>query len=243
VPGQVVDTSSAEEFMREALTKISEEDLTSIVHALEEKSERFRALLTDRDPSLLTDEELRGVLRSIFSARRRADAILAEPGADRLRSLIGSLLGPGNVEVRLETFVHGLGLGAEVGVEIASELLHFSHPERYWLWSRWMWDPNVQTGSLRLVTMEEFDMNGESIGEIYLKVGEAIAFVDKTGEAVGFTVHGGRSAFGIDVFLACVYGVYMYTVLRMRMTQEFNKIMPSLPDLARRLLGVYQKER
>jgi len=34
----------------------------------------------------------------------------------------------------------------------------------------------------------------------------------------------------------------MYTVLRMRMTQEFNKVVPDLPDLVRRLLGVYRPE-
>ena len=45
-----------------------------------------------------------------------------------------------------------------------------------------------------------------------------------------------------DVFLACVYAVYMYTVLRLRMTQEFNRIVPELPDLVRRLLGVYRPE-
>ena len=48
--------------------------------------------------------------------------------------------------------------------------------------------------------------------------------------------------FGADVFLACVYSVYMYTVLRLRMTQEFNRIVPELPDLVRRLLGVYRPE-
>ena len=46
--------------------------------------------------------------------------------------------------------------------------------------------------------------------------------------------------FGTDVFLASVYGVYMYTTLRLRMTQEFSKIMPELDELLRRLLGVHK---
>ena len=44
------------------------------------------------------------------------------------------------------------------------------------------------------------------------------------------------------MFLAAVYGVYMYTVLRMRMTREFNQLVPQLPDLIRRLLGIYYQE-
>ncbi len=104
-----------------------------------------------------------------------------------------------------------------------------------------MWDPRAGTGSLPLVTTEEFDLDGPDRGETYLRVGEAMAFVNETGKAVGFT-NLGSGLFGTDVFLACVYSVYMYTVLRLRMTQEFNRIVPELPDLVRRLLGVYRPE-
>ncbi len=51
--------------------------------------------------------------------------------------------------------------------------------------------------------------------------------------------HLGPGLLGTDVFLAAVYGVYMQTVLRMRMTKEFTNILPPLPDLIRRLLGVH----
>ena len=44
--------------------------------------------------------------------------------------------------------------------------------------------------------------------------------------------------YGIDVFLACVYAVYMYTVFRVKLSDEFNRILPELPELTRRVLGV-----
>jgi hypothetical protein len=102
-----------------------------------------------------------------------------------------------------------------------------------------MWDPRTQTGSLALVTEDDYDLNAPDRGEGYLRVGEAMAFVNETGKQVGFT-SAGPGLFGVDIFLACVYSVYMYTVLRLRMTQEFNKIVPELPDLVRRLLGVHR---
>jgi hypothetical protein len=68
-----------------------------------------------------------------------------------------------------------------------------------------------------------------------------MAFVDATGKAAGFT-SAGPGLFGTDVLLAAVYGVYMYTVLQMRLTREFNRVVPTLPDLVRRLLGVYYLE-
>jgi len=120
-------------------------------------------------------------------------------------------------------------------------LLHYTRPDEYWLWTRWMWDPQTDTGALRLVTMDEIDLQGRSLAEIYMKVGEAVAIVNATSEAVGL-IRMGEQRFGLDVFLACVYGIYTYTVLRMRMTQEFNNVMPKLPELASRLLGVWEKK-
>jgi hypothetical protein len=36
--------------------------------------------------------------------------------------------------------------------------------------------------------------------------------------------------------------VYLYTITRLRMTQEFNKVIPPLPELVRRFLGVHRLE-
>jgi len=63
---------------------------------------------------------------------------------------------------------------------------------------------------------------------VYSNVGQAIAFVNETGTAAGFTA-AGPGLFGADVLLAAVYGVYMYTVLQMRLTREFNQVVPTLP--------------
>jgi hypothetical protein len=49
----------------------------------------------------------------------------------------------------------------------------------------------------------------------------------------------GASPFAVDAYLAAIYGIYLYTVTRLRMTQEFNRVIPGLPDLVRRLLGVW----
>ncbi len=116
--------------------------------------------------------------------------------------------------------------------------MHFADPERNWLWTRWMWDPKNKTGALPLVTTAAYDLSGESAAEIYVKVCRAVAFVHEVGGAAGFQKIS-RTIFGTDVFLSCVYVVYAYTVLRMRMTQEFNKVIPGTLEFCRRLLGVH----
>jgi hypothetical protein len=241
--GQVVDTQSAEEFMAETLDKVSREELLSVAALLDTKAAGFAALLgSPGQARQLPREDLRRVLRSIFATRRKADAILDDVGPERLGAAIDDLLhGDGLVIDRFNAFDDVLAAYPEQGFDLPSELLHYTAPDRWWLWTRWMWDPRAGTGSLPLVTTEDFDLDGQDRGETYLRVGEAMAFVNETGKVVGFTDLG-SGLFGADVFLACVYTVYMYTVLRLRMTQEFNRIVPELPDLVRRLLGVYRPE-
>jgi hypothetical protein len=248
---QVVDTGSAAEFMRETLEKVSSEELSSVGALLGRKAALFDRLLGEPGrPRRAGRDKLRQVLRCIFSTRRVADAILDTLGPPALGAAIDDLLhGPATLPERFDAFDAALSGFPDRAFDLPSELLHFTAPERYWLWTRWMWDPRTGTGSLSLVTVEEFDLtapvtSGDTPGppgrgEGYLRVGEAMAFVDETGKAVGFTTMG-AGLFGADVFLACVYAVYMYTVLRLRMTQEFNSIVPELPDLVRRLLGVHR---
>jgi hypothetical protein len=262
--GQVVDTETAQEFMAQALEKVERAELGDIVAELDKKSARFQALLAPEAIAGLDRSHLYGLLRLIFATRRKADAVLDVMGVETLREAIHQLLyGPTSTQKRFQLFVDSLAgywgdvrlarkpapghdeadLPENVLCDLASELLHFTRPDDYWLWTRWMWDPRVGTGALPLVTMEEYDLHGRNAGETYMKVGVAVAFVQATGEAAGFARFGMNSSpFGIDVFLACVYAVYMYTTLRLRMTQEFNKVVPQLPELSRRLLGVWKLE-
>ncbi|HET9091045.1 MAG TPA: hypothetical protein VFN50_01460 [Acidimicrobiales bacterium] len=237
VPGPAVDVLTAGEFLTEVLARVEQPTLDEISRELEAKHRLFARLLGDGRAGDLDGDGLRRVLGAVFSTRRRSEAILAEVGAGRLRPAIVDLLeGPGPVAERFERFDTVLSPVADMAFDLPGELLHFTYPDRYWLWTRWLWDPRIETGSLRLVTSDELDLSAEGRGDTYLRVGQAMALVHEMGRAAGFVT--GEDLLGTDVYLACVYAIYMYTVLRMRMTQEFNRIVPELADLVRRLLGV-----
>jgi hypothetical protein len=243
MPGQVVDTESALEFMREALAKITPAELDAIADELAVKHRRFRALLGAERREPLRDDETRRLLRSIFATRRRVPALAGQVGLPALGTAVRELVGgTAPVERRLETFVERLApVPVTVGYDLGSECLHYTDPDHYWLWTRWVWDPRTRTGALPLVTMEDYELDGGSVGDTYLRVGAATAFVHETGRAAGFT-RIGEGGFAVDVYLACVYAVYVFTTVRIRMTQEFNRVIPPLPELCRRLLGVHGLE-
>ena len=242
MPGPVVDTASAQEFEREIAGRISASELAAIAADLDRKSRTLRELLAP-GAARLDRAALRQVLRWVFAARRHADEILDSVGPQRLGAAIEDLLDPGEKPAarfdRFDALLAGL---PGPSFDLPGELLHFTFPDQYWLWTRWLWNPQTETGALPLVTTDDIDLtDGATRGEVYLTVGRATAFVNETGKAAGFTA-AGPGLLGTDVFLAAVYGIYMYTVLGMRMTQEFNKLLPPLPDLIRRLLGVYHLE-
>lgn len=241
VHGQVVDTPSAAEFFQRVLEVSTREELSRIGGDLAHKSAAMCALATD-DPSAMNDAALRELLGWVFCARRRVEKIFTVVNPAELAAGIADLLhGPGGIVTRYERFAALLEPLPGVAEDLPGELLHFLDPTRYWLWTRWMWDPSAETGALALVTMDETDLGGWEIGrgETYLAVGRAVAFVEETGKAAGFTDLG-SGLFGTDVFLASVYGIYMQTVLAMRMTKEFTTMLPAQTELTRRLLGVHR---
>jgi uncharacterized protein YqcC (DUF446 family) len=246
--GPVVDTASALEFQREIMVRATEAELQGIAVDLGRKSAALQDLLSV-NPSRLDGAGLRRALRWIFATRRHADQILGLIGPQPLAVAIAALVDEQvPVQDRVDRFDAALAgcraVPALAGpvLDLPSELLHFTSPERYWLWTRWIWSPGARTGALALVTTDDVDLGeGATRGAVYLTVGRAMAFVEETGKAARFTT-AGPSLFGADVFLAAVYGVTMYTVLRMQMTREFNRVVPPLPELVRRLLGVYHLE-
>ena len=239
----MVDTESAKEFMQEVLGQVPAEELTAIAGRLEVKSRFFQKMLSRERIGKLSEAELLQLLRSVFTSRRSGKKILEACPAAELQKQIGALLyGEEPIETRFSVFCDQLkGVETKISSDLAGELLHFTFPEQYWLWGRWMWDPKLKTGSLPLVVLEGYDLEAPTLGETYVKVGKAVAFVHHTGEAAGFQKIS-RSLYGTDVFLCSVYVIYTYTVLRMRMTQEFNKVIPDLAEFTRRLLGVNKME-
>ena len=239
-----VDASSAVEFMREALIKISEDEIGAVAELLVAQAVPARA----------------GARRGCTAARpTRRQSVRSwrgssRPGAGRTRSSSPSARRPcrtrsaswstasGSLAGRFRRFDEALpGLDGPIRRELAGECLHFADPERHWLWARWMWDPVARTGSLPLLMVEGFDFSGADAGAVYLRVGAATSAVIATADELGFR-RMRANPFAVDVYLAAIYGIYLYTVTRLRMTQEFNRVIPQLPDLVRRLLGVYRLE-
>lgn len=239
----ILDRECGHEFLKEATRLASSSELCDIGVDLESKSRLFRDALSSSALDALDEPGLRRLLDRVFLVRRKARVLFRAHDAVFLRDEIRSLLhGERPVGERFDRFTDRVtGLPEPLVVGLASELLHFYAPDRYWLWAHWIWDPKTGGGSLPLLLNGDEGLRGaETRGQTYERVGRALFALDTEGRAEGFTSLG-KGRFGTDVYLASVYAVYMYTVFRMRLSKEFTRLLPELPELARRILGVHHR--
>ena len=241
---KLIDLDTCKEFMLETLDRIDKEELIEIANMLQEKSDFFIKYLNPDHIDSLTEAEFSEILKRIFSTRRKLKLVFGHYSFDVLKPVIQDLLyGRETIDVRFQNFINQFPLlDIFMRCDVASELLHYLNPNKYWLWNRWLWDPVAKTGALPLVTNEEFELSGNSYGEMYVNVGKAIAFVHSMVESAEFQFIN-RSLFGTDVYLSSVYVIYAYTVLKIKMTDEFNKVMPGLGEFCMRILGVYTTKK
>jgi hypothetical protein len=231
-----VDVPTAKELIEQVHQHVDVGEL----HALGAELERKHAAIAQLLGPGLDSERLRQALGWSFVARRRISAILGAREERELRRWVLALLyGEDRPGRRLARFCSEAGeLGQSRAVELGSELLHFTRPADHRLWTRWIWSPESRTGALALLIGEDYELEAEDVCAGYERVCAATEVLDSSPEAAAFRGPEG-GAFATDVLLACTYAVYMRTVLGLKMTSEFNALVPPMIELVRRLLGVH----
>jgi hypothetical protein len=241
---QVIDMEACQEFMKETLERIQKDDLVEIAGLLEAKSEFFKENLHQVELPTLTIDELTAIFKKVFITNRKIKLMFEKYSLEDYKTSIYALLySEMELQDRFQNFVDAHPeLAIHLRYDLASELLHYNQPDKYWLWNRWLWDPVLNTGAIPLVASENFELAADTHGEMYMNIGKAVVFVHNMAEAVEFQFIN-RSLFGTDVYLSCVYIIYAYTVFKIKMTDEFNKVMPPIAEFSRRILGVHEKRK
>lgn len=241
------------DFLEDAFETIEWDELRAVVHELDAKSRAFQSRLRPASKldakGELALEGLNELVGTMFAVRRQRDFFMRGDGAEKFVDATRELLygKEEDLTIRLNEFLAKLDVvNPALGVEVAGELLHFTFPERYWLWSRWMYDANAHTGVLPLLMDGDKELRADSPGQTYLRVGRAIVVVTEVEDAKwlfrgGLVETPALRPFAIDTFLAASYCAYLYGVTAWRLTREFHKVLPPLPRLVRRLFGLKLK--
>jgi len=228
--------------LEESLSHAAPEDVIAIA---DELAERHARLFSDLEPA---SAKLASSFADIASAvtHTKANArTITNYFAQGDYAIFDQLLnGESPTPVRVATFVEKLNaLDTRLALELATGLLHNISPNDHWLWTRWLWDPTTGTGILPLLAGSTHNLLAANLADGYARVGAVTAMSMKFAEGTGLwteelTRNKKRAQFANSAFLACAYAVYMYGSTSWRLSRDFNELLPSLPNMARKLLGL-----
>ena len=244
-----------ESLIRDYLIKIlgeGEEFLQDFYQDLKAKSEFFQKKLSKENIDKLTEKDLEEILDKIFAARRKKKRIIEETGIENLKKAIkkllygegGGFLGIGKKEdtrtweEKVEEFANSIrGVDKKAAKDIAAELLHFTFPDKYILWTSWVWDPETETGAI-VFLKEEPPTGGKGrkmYGETYEQFEKVYKQIAEKLQEFGVKV---KDYLFVDIFLAMIYATYVdyMTLSTMHSAKGF---FPPAGVMARRLLGVH----
>jgi len=242
------DDPELEKALQVAIEQVTPEDVIAIADELAERHARlFLGLETD---SAKLASSFADIASAVTHTKANARTItnyftqgdLAQPPTGKIFDEL--LHGESPTPLRVAKFVETLStLDTRLALELASGLLHNTSPKDHWLWTRWLWDPTTGTGILPLLAGSTHNLLSENLADGYARVGAVSAMSTKFGEGTGLwsdelIANEKRAEFSNSAFLACAYNVYLYGTTSWRLSREFNNLLPSLPNMARKLLGL-----
>ena len=230
------------ETLQEALAQVSAQDVISIADELSARHERIFLNLKADTASLKSS--FADVASAVTHSRANAKVITNYFAHGDFQIFDDLLHGDSPTPLRVAAFVEKLNaLDTRLAWELASGLLYNTSPNDHWLWTRWLWDPTTGTGILPLLAGSTHNLLADNLADGYSRVGLVTAMSMKFGEGTGLwtdelIANEKRAQFANSAFLACAYNVYLYGTTSWRLSREFNNLLPSLPNMARKLLGL-----
>lgn len=228
--------------LQEALGQASPEDVIAVADELAERRAGL-FLELESDPAKLASS-FGDIAAAVTHTRANARTITTFFAQSDYAIFDELLTGEAPAPVRVADFVQSLNaVDTRLAIELATGLLHNTFPKDNWLWTRWLWDPTTGTGILPLLAGSTHNLLATNIAEGYERVGAVAAMSMKFAEGTGLWTdelmsNEKRALFANSAFLACAYAVYMYGSTSWRLSRDFNELLPSLPNMARRLLGL-----
>ena len=236
------DDPELEKALQAATEQVSPDDVIAIADELAERHARLFHNL--KVGSSQWASSFADVASAVTHTKANARTIINYFNQGDFKIFEDLLQGESPTPLRVAAFVEKLNaLDTRLALELASGLLHNISPKDHWLWTRWLWDPTTGTGILPLLAGSTHNLLAENLADGYARVGSVSAMSIKFGEGTGLwsnelTASEKRAPFANSAFLACAYCVYLYGTTSWRLNNEFNNLLPSLPNMARKLLGL-----
>lgn len=153
--------------------------LSIILDSMKLKSEFLRK------SEIRTDSDIKNLFEVIFYAKKHSDDVIKSTGTAQFSQAYALLKDSSKpYEERVSQFVSMVKGGNKKDIEdMAREIIHFMEPEKYPLWTRWIWNRDRNTGSITYILKDEITL--KSTSEFFSAIEELKGILDVFGLDTG----------------------------------------------------------
>ena len=150
-----------------------------ILDSMKMKSDFLRKL------EIRTESDVKNLFEIIFYAKKHYDDVIHSTGVSQFSQAYSLLRDSSkSYEERVNQFVSMVKGGNKKDIEdMAKEIIHFLEPEKYPLWTRWIWNKERNTGSITYVLKDNVTLKSDS--EFFSAVQELKSVLDVFGLDTG----------------------------------------------------------
>lgn len=204
----------------------AKKSLQTILDAMELKSKTLRSL------EISTEEDARKLFESVFYARKHFSDVISKTSIPELSYAFSQLKDPSlSYSERVEKFKSTVKGGEREDIEdMAKEIIHFLEPEKYPLWTRWIWNKERGTGSINYVIKDDVKINDEK--ELFSTIDE----LRKVLEIFGLESKG--KYYITSVFLVYAYVRYLDYTTHLAVDKKAAGLIPTHLSTTALVLGL-----
>ncbi|QKQ99214.1 hypothetical protein GWK48_01315 [Metallosphaera tengchongensis] len=187
--------------------------LNLILEAMKMKTDFLRSV------NVTSEEEMKKVFDSIFYARRHFEEVLKKAGVSKFSSALGYLKDEEmSYNERLSKFLATIGYNDEDIEDMAKEIMHYLYPEKFPLWTRWIWNNKKNTGSINYVLKEGLNLKSET---------EFLSSVDELKRVLEIFGLSSGNYYPTSVFLVYAYVRYLDYTTHLAVDKKAAGLIPT----------------
>lgn len=203
----------------------AKKSLGLMLEAMKLKSQDLKRL------EIRTFEDAKKLFESIFYARKHFEDVMSKTTLLELEDAYNSLKDSAlDYDRKISTFLSKVKGGRKEDLEdMAKEIVHFLEPEKYPLWTRWIWNKERDTGSITYVLKDNVKIKSQE--EFFTAVNELRKVLD----IFGLT---SQDYFYTTIFLVYAYVRYLDYTIHLAVDKKAAGLLPTHLTTTALVLGL-----
>ncbi|ARM76770.1 hypothetical protein [Acidianus manzaensis] len=203
----------------------TKKSLNLIIEAMKMKSQELRKL------DIQTEDDAKKLFDNIFYSKKHYQDVISKTSIPELQIAYNFLKNTNaGYNERVETFVSKVKGGNKEDLEdMAKEIIHFLEPEKYPLWTKWIWNEKRQTGSITYILKDETKLNSQS---------DFFAAVDELKKVLDIFGLSSSDYYYTTAFLVYAYVRYLDYTMHLAVDKKAAGLLPTHLTTTALVLGL-----